>query len=60
MLNAKMEKIIGIVTRQVEHGADDSDTSLFETYESSYKFHNLDGYNISYCSADYRAPDDES
>ena len=59
MLNANIEKNLGIVTYQVEHGADDSDTSLFGTCELSCTSHNLDEYDSLYCSADYRTPDDK-
>ena len=53
-----MNKNMGIVTNQVEHDGDDSDTASCGTCESSCILQNLDECDSSYCSADYRALDD--
>ena len=58
-LNTKMEKHMGISTHQVEPNTDDSDTSSRGTCELPCTSQNLDGCDSLYCSADYRAPDDE-
>ena len=58
-LNAKMEKQKGIVSVQLNVECLNNDGDSLSSGDSSCASIDLDDGENSYCSADYRAPDDE-